>query len=123
MSVNSTDPRDHESQGAEPVDAPAEHADAEFIARLSEGLARDRIEDLHDRLVTSAQVEGLLDVAYRTVDSPVGDLLIATTEAGLVRVAYPNQGHDAVLESIAEQVSPRILLAPRRLDDVARQLD
>ena len=35
---------------------------------------------------------GLLDVAYATVDSPVGTLLLAATPRGLVRVAYLDGG-------------------------------
>jgi len=78
---------------------------------------------LHARLAATAAAEGILDVAYRTVDTPLGTLLLAATEQGLVRVAYPNQGHDAALAQLAELVSPRILNAPGRLDGVARQLD
>ena len=78
---------------------------------------------LHARLAAAAAAGGLLDVAYRTVDTPLGTLLLAATEEGLVRVAYPSQGHDAALAQLAELVSPRILNAPGRLDEVARQLD
>jgi methylated-DNA-[protein]-cysteine S-methyltransferase len=78
---------------------------------------------LHARLAAAAAAEGILDVAYRTVDTPLGTLLLAATDQGLVRVAYPNQGHDAALAQLAELVSPRILNAPGRLDGVARQLD
>lgn len=78
---------------------------------------------LHARLVAAAARDGILDVAYRTVDTPVGTLLLAATEQGLIRVVYPNQGHDAALAQLAEMVSPRILRAPGRLDVVARQLD
>ncbi len=78
---------------------------------------------LHARLAAAAAADGILDVAYRTVDTPLGTLLLAATEEGLVRVAYPSQGHDAALEQLAELVSPRILNAPGRLDAVARQLD
>jgi methylated-DNA-[protein]-cysteine S-methyltransferase len=78
---------------------------------------------LHRRLVEAAETGGILDVAYRTIDTPVGSLLLAATELGLVRVAYPNQDHQQALARLAEQVSPRVLLAPRRLDAVARQLD
>ena len=78
---------------------------------------------LHARLVAAAERDGLLDVAYRTLATPVGELLLATTERGLIRIAFPIQGHDAVLESLAEIVSPRILRAPQRLDPVSRQLD
>jgi methylated-DNA-[protein]-cysteine S-methyltransferase len=77
---------------------------------------------LHDQLVAAADADQLLDVAYRTVDSPVGTLLLAATDQGLVRVAYQVEHHDQVLQSLAQRVSPRILHAPRRLDQVARQL-
>jgi methylated-DNA-[protein]-cysteine S-methyltransferase len=83
----------------------------------------DPLTRLHERLVRSAESDGLLDVAYRTVDSPVGELLLATTPRGLVRVAYLRNGDDAVLTDLADQVSPRILRAPGRLDPVARELD
>src|SRR6476469_10784361 len=79
--------------------------------------------DLHDRLVAEAERDDLLDVAYRTLDTPVGTLLLAATPVGLVRVAYDVEGHDAVLARLADVVSPRILRSPLRLDTVARQLD
>ena len=81
------------------------------------------VDRLRGRLAAAAEAEGILDVAYRTVDTPVGPLLLAATEQGLVRVAYPNQGHDAVLQALADRISPRVLHAPARLDPVARQLD
>jgi methylated-DNA-[protein]-cysteine S-methyltransferase len=86
-------------------------ADDETLARL------------HRRLEQDAQTDELLDVAYRTIDTPVGTLLLATTTVGLVRVAYDIEGHDAVLAGLATVVSPRILRAPARLDSVARQID
>jgi len=78
---------------------------------------------LHARLTSRADVAGLLDVAYRTLDTPVGTLLLAATPIGLVRVAYEREGLDTVLEGLAAKVSPRILNAPHRLDDTARQLE
>jgi methylated-DNA-[protein]-cysteine S-methyltransferase len=78
---------------------------------------------LHDRLADRADDEGLLDVAYAVVDSPIGGLLIAATEAGLVRVAFEREDHDAVLAALAGAISPRILRSGRRTDPVARQLD
>ena len=82
----------------------------------------DTITRLHDQLVAAADADRLLDVAYRTVDSPVGTLLIAATDQGLIRVAYQLENHDQVLQTLSERVSPRILHAPRRLDQVAMQL-
>lgn len=78
---------------------------------------------LRARLALAAEASELLDVAYRTVDSPVGPLLLAATPEGLVRVAYAREDHDAVLARLASRISPRILHAPARLDPVARELD
>jgi methylated-DNA-[protein]-cysteine S-methyltransferase len=83
----------------------------------------DVLDALHTRLAAAAQRDGVLDVAYRILDSPVGSLLVAATEHGLVRVAYAVEGHDGVLQHLADRVSPRILHAPARLDEVARELD
>jgi methylated-DNA-[protein]-cysteine S-methyltransferase len=65
------------------------------------------------------------DVAYAVVDSPVGTLVAAVTEQGLVRLAYEdfNGGLDVVLDGLAARLSPRILEAPARVDAVRRELD
>ena len=83
----------------------------------------DALTRLHERLERDAASTDMLDVAYRTIDTPVGTLLLAATTAGLVRVAYDVEGHDAVLTSLADRISPRVLRAPARLDSVARQID
>jgi methylated-DNA-[protein]-cysteine S-methyltransferase len=82
-----------------------------------------QLAGLHARLAAAAQRDGILDVAYRVIDTPVGSLLVAATETGLVRVAYASENHDAVLQSLADRISPRILAAPARLDHVARELE
>jgi methylated-DNA-[protein]-cysteine S-methyltransferase len=81
------------------------------------------LDRLHRALEESADRAGLLDVAYTIVDTPVGSLLLAGTATGLVRVAFENEDHDRVLEMLATRLSPRVLRAPGRLADAARQLD
>ena len=83
--------------------------------------SRDDAEAAARRFAATA----LADVSYAVVDSPVGTLVLAGTERGLVRVAYEdhNGGVDRVLEALAERISPRILEAPARLDVVRRELD
>jgi methylated-DNA-[protein]-cysteine S-methyltransferase len=81
------------------------------------------ITRLHARLAMAADRDDLLDVAYRTVDSPVGALLVAATPVGLVRVAFSSEGHDAVMQELSDRISSRLLHAPERLDVIARQLD
>lgn len=83
----------------------------------------DHLRRLHARLERDAHARDLLDIAYRTVDSAVGTLLLAATPRGLLRVAFANEGHDLVLQGLAERISRRVLEAPTRLDTVARQLD
>jgi methylated-DNA-[protein]-cysteine S-methyltransferase len=95
-----------------------EHTDLFTTPAEPDALAR-----LHRRLEQAAEREGLLDVAYRTVDSPVGPLLLAATPRGLVRVAYDIEDHDRVLETLAGRLSPRVLRAPGRLDAAARELE
>ena len=84
---------------------------------------QDHLKRLHARLERDAQADDLLDIAYRTVDSAVGPLLLAATPLGLVRVAFANEGHDSVLQNLSQRISPRMLEAPARLDPVTRQLD
>ncbi len=81
------------------------------------------MDGLRARLVQQADAAGLLDLSYSTVDSPIGRLLLAASPAGLVRVAFEREDHDAVVARLATDISPRILHAPRRTDMVARELD
>ncbi len=74
-------------------------------------------------LAEAARRSGLEDVAVATVASPVGELLVATTRRGLVRLAYPDERPEFVLEELAETVSPRVLEDPRAVDLVRRQLE
>lgn len=78
---------------------------------------------LHTRLAAEAQEQGLLEVAYTVISTPVGELLLAATDAGLVRVGFGVEGHDAVLAQLSARVSPRILQAPGRLAEPVRQLE
>ncbi|MFT4167349.1 MAG: methylated-DNA--[protein]-cysteine S-methyltransferase [Microlunatus sp.] len=78
---------------------------------------------LHEALTAKAADAGLLNLAYRTVDSPLGSLLLVASGSGLTRVAFASEGHDQVLATLAATISPRILRAPGRLDEPARELD
>jgi methylated-DNA-[protein]-cysteine S-methyltransferase len=99
--------------------------DAAFLAELTGMTGADdaAVAALRARLATRAEREGLLDIAYRTVSTPAGDLLVAATPQGVLKVAWPTEDQDAVLGMLAGQVSPRVLYAPARLDQAARELD
>jgi len=89
--------------------------------RQAEAANLDR-ERLSAGLVRGAAQAGLLDVAYAPMDSPLGELLVAVTPRGLVRVAYETEPTDDVLAEIADRVSARVLRAPERTDAVRREL-
>jgi len=78
---------------------------------------------VRSKLAERAAREGLLDVAYAPVASPLGTLVLAATPAGVVRVAFEDEDRDTMLGDLAARISPRVLEAPARLDDARRQLD
>jgi methylated-DNA-[protein]-cysteine S-methyltransferase len=96
---------------------------ADVTALLSAPVDVETLARLHHKLEQAAERDDLLDVAYTTIDSPVGKLLLAATPKGLVRVAYDIEDHDRVLDTLGQKLSPRILRAPKRLDTAARELD
>lgn len=65
----------------------------------------------------------LAGIAYRTLDSPLGPLLLAATERGLVHLALPAEDPEQVLAKLSSRVSPLIYDLPARLDEAGRQLD
>ncbi len=84
--------------------------------------AVESLNRLRARLSAEAAAEGLLDVAYCTIDTPIGSLLLAATPDGLVRIALPNEDQERVLAELAVRISPRILNAPSRFDQAAREI-
>jgi len=70
-----------------------------------------------------ADREGLVEVAYSTLDTPLGTMLLAETDRGLVRVGLPREAFEDVLTELADRVSPRLLERPARVDRARRELD
>jgi methylated-DNA-[protein]-cysteine S-methyltransferase len=77
---------------------------------------------LDTRFRTAALADGLVDVAYELTDTPLGTLLLATTERGLCRIEYDPEP-DRGVDSLARAFGRRVLRAPGALDDARRQLD
>ena len=75
------------------------------------------------RFAERAAAEGAAEVSYAPVDSPFGTLLAAATRRGLVRLAFPEESIDSVLDRLARRLSPRIVEAPAQLDPVRRELE
>lgn len=75
------------------------------------------------RLTERIVADGLADVEYASVDSPFGTLHAATTRRGLVRLAFPEESVEEMLDRLATRLSPRIVEAPGSLDRVRRELD
>jgi methylated-DNA-[protein]-cysteine S-methyltransferase len=79
--------------------------------------------DLDLRFREAAVRGGLLDAGYDIVESPLGPLLVAATDRGLLRVSFAGRDADAELESIARVAGPRVLRAPRAVEAAQRELD
>ena len=90
---------------------------------LRKELAGSTPDGMFARLQERVVADRLVDVAFTTIDSPLGTLLAAKTKKGLIRLSYEGRGVDASLEQLALAVSPRIMEAPSQLDDVRRELD
>jgi methylated-DNA-[protein]-cysteine S-methyltransferase len=82
-----------------------------------------RTEALLAGVAERAQEAGLVDVGYAQLDSPLGRLLVASTAVGVVRLAFEGEDEEGVLTELGRRVSPRVLRAPRLVDDARRQLD
>lgn len=76
-----------------------------------------------EKLAASAEAEGIIDVGIGHLDSPIGRLLIAATDRGVVRIGLASQAENELLEELAASVSPRVLAAPRRVDPARRELE
>jgi methylated-DNA-[protein]-cysteine S-methyltransferase len=103
------------------------------MTKKIEQLLRQGIPDVRDasgeaiaaarRVSGRAAEEGFADISYAPVDSPFGTLHAAITKHGLVRIAFPEERVESVLERLARGLSPRIVEAPASLDTVKRELD
>jgi methylated-DNA-[protein]-cysteine S-methyltransferase len=101
------------------------------IKKLEQALSRAGRTDVSaaagvaaGRLADQAASDGLLDVAYTTMDSPVGPVLIAATQRGLVRISFcSHYDPDEVLLDLSNRISPRVIEAPSYFDAVRTELD
>jgi methylated-DNA-[protein]-cysteine S-methyltransferase len=87
------------------------------------GVGRDAAARAAHRVADRASAEGLADISYAPVDSPFGTLLGAVTQQGLVRLAFPEEDVDSVLERLARRLSPKIVESSAPLDPVRKELD
>jgi methylated-DNA-[protein]-cysteine S-methyltransferase len=71
----------------------------------------------------AAEAEGLVDVAVATIDSPVGELLLAVTGRGLAYVAFEGEDREALLRRFARSLSPRVVRSSAGTDEVRREID
>lgn len=99
-----------------------DHQEAATLLKPLDSALEATLAGLRARLVSEALHENAVEIAYTVVDSPVGKLLLAATAQGIVRVAFEIEDHQAILQRLADTVSPSILEAPSRFDDAARQL-
>jgi methylated-DNA-[protein]-cysteine S-methyltransferase len=102
---------------------PRKRENVETALRRSRDHAASDAAAATQRLGARIAAEGLADVSYASLDSPFGKLTVAVTERGLVRLAFPEEDLDAVLERLAARISPRVVEAPAAPDPVRRELE
>jgi len=78
--------------------------------------------ELDRRFRDAAAAEGLLDVAYDIADSPVGPLLVASSQRGICRISFDPEP-DRQLEQLARSFGARVLRSPRPVEAARRQLE
>jgi len=78
--------------------------------------------ELDLRFREAAAAEGLLDVGFDIVDSPIGPLLVAATGRGLCRVWF-EPDPEQQLDSLARAFGPRVLRSHTTVAGAERQLD
>jgi methylated-DNA-[protein]-cysteine S-methyltransferase len=78
--------------------------------------------DLDRRFREIAARSGMLDAGYDVVDSPLGPLLLAATDRGILRISFDADA-DRHLEWLSEHAGRRVLRSPRQVDLVRRELD
>jgi methylated-DNA-[protein]-cysteine S-methyltransferase len=103
--------------------AAVHRAGAPGAGRTADTRERRSAAEAAARLTRRIAEEGLADVSYASAESPFGTLLLASTRRGLVRLAFPEESLDAMLERLARRISPRIVEARAPLDGARRELD
>jgi len=104
---------------------PGGGADADGVARALRTITSDAAAGSRRaarRIGDAADAAGLVDVAYGTVDTPIGALLVAVSRRGLVRVAFEEEIDDTVIE-LSDDTSVRVLRSARGTDEVRRQVE
>ena len=73
----------------------------------------------YERLASAATKEGIVDASYATVSTPIGKLMIVSTEAGVCRLGFDDERQDEILIDIAARIGPRIVESQRSTKDAA----
>ena len=77
-------------------------------------------DDLDRRFREAASAAGLVDAVFDLTETPIGTLLVATTERGLCQISFDAERG---LDELSRAVGRRVLRVPRRLDEARRELD
>jgi methylated-DNA-[protein]-cysteine S-methyltransferase len=77
--------------------------------------------ELDERFRAAAAEEGLLDVAYDLVETPLGELFVGVSDHGLCVISYEPEP-EREIERLARRFGSRVLRSPRPVDPTRRQL-
>jgi methylated-DNA-[protein]-cysteine S-methyltransferase len=78
--------------------------------------------ELDRRFRETAARSGMLDAAFDVVDSPLGRLLVAASDRGILRISF-DPDIERLLDWLSRMAGRSVLRAPRHVDGVRRELD
>ena len=78
--------------------------------------------DLDRRFRDAAARSGMLDAGYDLVETPVGELLVAAGDRGILRISF-DADVEQHLEWLSQMAGRSVLRSPRQVDGVRRELD
>lgn len=80
------------------------------------------IGDARERLLARAKREGLADVGYDVLDSPLGKLWVAIGPKGVTTIHYGDEPSEGELRRLVRVYGPGIVPDPKRSSALAREL-
>jgi len=78
--------------------------------------------DLDRRFRDAAAASGLLDAGYDVIESPLGQLLVAAGDRGILRISF-DPDPEQQLERLSRLAGRSVLRAPRQVEEARRELD
>ena len=77
---------------------------------------------LPDRLAAGAVAAGEVDAVFGSLETPIGTVTMVQSATGVVRIGFPEEPLERVLESVADALGPRIVESREETADAREAL-